>query len=493
MSKVREREITFAVPVSWSVPDLSGLLADGESVEVAEVDLNATYFDTDDLALHRLGVTLRRRTGGEDAGWHLKVPAGSARTEHGSRSRALRPPQTITRLVRGVLAGQHLREVATIQTHRRAHRLIGADPGISGSRVILEIADDTVHATGLGGEAHLDSWREIEIEVGPAGEEARLGQASGLLEEAGAESRGTTMKLSRVLPGSDRHSPEGPLTRQIAQYVTTQCRSILLGDIALRERVDARTVHQTRVAIRRLRSTIRVFAAAIDRDLARAASDPARSDDAPFDLADFDGCLRWLAGLLGPIRDGDVLERRLSEQIDQLPAEKVLGPVRQHIVETIAADRGAATTAWQRAENDSRYLTTMATLGRWLAQPPVRDTGDDGSSRLKKAKRKLRRRLTSADGRADPLHRARKAAKRLRYTGDLLNGTVTGAKKTAKKAKRIQTALGEHQDATVTASFLLRLGAQAGAEPGHNGFTYGLLMRQAEDHAAGIRAHLGSP
>ena len=39
--------------------------------------LDAVYYDTADLRLIRAGITLRRRTGGQDAGWHLKLPAGA--------------------------------------------------------------------------------------------------------------------------------------------------------------------------------------------------------------------------------------------------------------------------------------------------------------------------------------------------------------------------------------------------------------------------------
>ena len=38
--------------------------------------LDTIYFDTADLRLIRAGITLRRRTGGKDAGWHLKLPVG---------------------------------------------------------------------------------------------------------------------------------------------------------------------------------------------------------------------------------------------------------------------------------------------------------------------------------------------------------------------------------------------------------------------------------
>ena len=43
--------------------------------------LEAVYHDTADLALARRRTTLRRRTGGEDSGWHLKRPEGTERSE----------------------------------------------------------------------------------------------------------------------------------------------------------------------------------------------------------------------------------------------------------------------------------------------------------------------------------------------------------------------------------------------------------------------------
>jgi len=41
-----------------------------------EHELIAVYVDTAYLDLARHGITVRRRTGGDDAGWHLKLPAG---------------------------------------------------------------------------------------------------------------------------------------------------------------------------------------------------------------------------------------------------------------------------------------------------------------------------------------------------------------------------------------------------------------------------------
>lgn len=66
-----------------AVVDAGSPVVEGEAVSQR---LAATYFDTADLRLAAAGLTLRRRTGGDDAGWHLKVPAGT-----GSRSEVRLP------------------------------------------------------------------------------------------------------------------------------------------------------------------------------------------------------------------------------------------------------------------------------------------------------------------------------------------------------------------------------------------------------------------
>ena len=120
-----------------------------------------------------------------------------------------------------------------------------------------------------------------------------------------------------------------------------------------------------------------------------------------------------------------------------------------------------------------------------LAEEPV-----NGRTVLKKAQRKARRRLERAGNDPEQLHAARKSAKRLRYAAELLTDVEPRAAKIVKAAKKEQTVLGDHQDLMVAADFLRRQGAQAGTRPGHNGFTYGLLMARVEEQAARIRAKL---
>jgi len=67
MDRYRELERKFDANPGAPLPNLAG--AGGTVGKAVESQLDATYFDTADARLARQGITLRRRTGGEDAGW----------------------------------------------------------------------------------------------------------------------------------------------------------------------------------------------------------------------------------------------------------------------------------------------------------------------------------------------------------------------------------------------------------------------------------------
>src|SRR5215467_16034087 len=71
-----ETERKYEAGADAVLPDLAGLPGVAATSGPQEFQLDADYFDTADLRLLRAGITLRRRRGGHDAGWHLKLPAG---------------------------------------------------------------------------------------------------------------------------------------------------------------------------------------------------------------------------------------------------------------------------------------------------------------------------------------------------------------------------------------------------------------------------------
>ena len=477
-----EREEKFEVDPGWMLPDVGEFVPDGGKVVEDVRRLESTYFDTPERRLLEFGVTLRRRVGGGETGWQLKVPAGSARTELQSKSTRPTIPKDFSGAVAGLRGDRELLPVATVSTTRTARRVVDAD-----GEVLFEIADDDVATTTLGEDATARAWREIEVELGPAGKKQTLAKVVSWLRAAGAKPSRNATKLGRALgvDGSENQSRRDADGRRIKDsslgglvlaYLTEQCEVIVSNDVALR--TIAPPVHKTRVAVRRLRSTLRVFADVFDAEQAGV----------------LDAELTWYAGLLGAVRDCDVLGARLADHIAALPAEYVLGPVAARVQETLGLDRREAVKALDQGMSTERYQQLLDKLRVWRTAPPLTKgaTAKAGkaSSYVGKARKKADKRLDRAGGDVEELHRARKAIKRLRYAGELTKPVDAKAGRIAGKAKHLQTELGEHQDAVVSAAFLARLGASVGTRPGDNGFTYGFLMADELATAERIRRSL---
>jgi CHAD domain-containing protein len=458
----QEREDKYDVTSDFTLPDLD-VDASIDRVEVATYDLEATYFDTPEGFLRSHRITLRRRTGGKDAGWHLKLPDGSSRTEIRVDSAARSVPRELNALLLGIRRGRRLSPTVTISTVRIAHQLLDAS-GV----LLAEVADDAVRVISADA-AGPSGWREIEVELGPAGDESLLAAVGQRLRAAGAEPSASRSKAARALgdpvadvPGRKR------LAGLVDDYLQTQYEAIFEGDLALRREVNA--VHRTRVAVRRLRSTVRTFGKLFD---------PAAADRLEKELV-------WIAGILGAVRDLDVLQDRLSGAVAILPGEFVLGPVASRLESGLSADRAAAYRRLRRVMNGKRYLGLLELLEAWRVEPPFTEAArarkSAASSYVAKAERTMVRRLRRALEPAAPdelLHRARKAEKRYRYACELAQPVLGQQSEQAiKRAKSLQKLLGEFQDAVVSADSLRRLGAKAGSSDGENGFTYGVLLAQ---------------
>src|SRR4051794_5041457 len=87
VAEVRETELKYDAAPGSALPDLTGLPRVVTQSEPDEHVLEATYYDSAGLDLARAGITLRRRTGGDDAGWHLKLPE-----QPGGRTELRSPP-----------------------------------------------------------------------------------------------------------------------------------------------------------------------------------------------------------------------------------------------------------------------------------------------------------------------------------------------------------------------------------------------------------------
>jgi CHAD domain-containing protein len=293
------------------------------------------------------------------------------------------------------------------------------------------------------------------------------------LRAAGARPSRYPSKLAHAVPAEPAASSSTPANRALTDYLNAQLDQIAAGDIGLRRGKDP--IHDTRVAIRRLRSTLRVFRRVLDQ--------PA--------IGDLDSELKWFAALLGDVRDCQVQHRRFGDVLDGMPVELVLGPVRSRIRNDLQAIELPARTRLSEAMDSDRYLAIMAVLRRWRAAPPVDQ--DIAISTLKKRARRARhkadRRLAAALGTGDDvmLHRARKAAKRARYAAELCKPVDKKAKRTVKYYKNIQSLLGDHQDTVVATEALRRMAVAAGTTPDENGFTFGMLYAREQQIARQCR------
>jgi CHAD domain-containing protein len=271
----------------------------------------------------------------------------------------------------------------------------------------------------------------------------------------------------------------------VGAYLTEQCTVIIDAEAALRS--GENVVHVTRVAVRRLRSTIRVF-------------------DELFDVAQaglLEEELVWWAGLLGPVRDLDILQASLTERIAGLPPELVLGSVESTIQTEIATQRKAGMDEVIAAMDSDRYPKLIALVQAWRTDPPFTDEAAAPAGKVsryvKRAGKKLTKRLAAAvaareaaaDDGDELFHRARKAGKRHRYAAE---ATVplwgSKAEKVVAVRKDLQDVLGHHQDRIVQAAFLREMGARLGVRSGQNGFTYGVLYAEVVSAGKSLVAEL---
>ena len=463
MEEVLERELKWEVDEDFAVPRLDDIVV-GADVQRTTVELSSAYYDTSDGDLQAHGVLLRRRDGDDDTGWQLKVPDTDGRVEMRT-SLSDTPPAELTDMLTGLRLGKPLVNIATIRTVRDRYRISEPDR----QRWWAELDDDRVRASI---DHRLLAWREIEVELGPAAKSLPRGLAD-RLTAAGAQPSRYPSKLARVSRPARSESPDRkPAHAALADYMNAQTDEIFAGDLGLRRGTDP--IHDTRVATRRLRSTLRVFRKLLDNASIAGVEDE----------------LKWFAGLLGEVRDCQVQRSRFHTALAELPVELVLGPVANRVNSDLHSDQLRARAQVTEAMNSQRYLDLLALLQRWRAEPPiVTPSAAQLTKRARRAGRKADRRLLAAfDADEDALlHRARKAAKRARYAAELLVPLDKAAKSTVKHYKQFQRVLGDHQDSVVASGTVRRLAIKAGTTDGENGFTYGLLYAREQQLAKQAR------
>ncbi len=471
-----EAEMTFVLDADAELPDLSAVFDQGE---VREQGLRAVYMDTTDLVLLRNRVTLRRREGGTDEGWHLKVPAGAdrleVRTDLGSQVGRWAVPETHVQALAEQLgdewtarpeAERGLLPVAVLTTQRTEVDLLDAE-----GAVVATLCDDRVEAAPSG-----RAWRELEVELMPGAAPELLDLTVMHLAGQGVEPADSPSKLGRALEktlqrqakgkGPKKKDPAGSL---VMGYVAEQATVIRAREAGVA--ADApEAVHKSRVAIRRLRSTLRTFGALFDAEQA----DALRRE------------LGWYARRLGAPRDAEVVSARILADLDAVPRADYDGPVKTRAAEELGRRHAEAHSQLVKAQASPRYARLMDALTEFVAAPPL--AGEHG----RKGKKVLPQMVadavasaaeTAAQARAAEtaeerlvlLHETRKRAKAVRYALEAMApafGEVAAAR--AAEWEQVTETLGAVQDIEVVLPALRRV-RDAATEAGESSYTYGWL------------------
>ena len=235
-------------------------------------------------------------------------------------------------------------------------------------------------------------------------------------------------------------------------------------------------VHQMRVAVRRLRSTIAVFRPAVFCGA--------------IDLADTG--LRALADRLAPARDLDVFIAETAATVGEaLPADTSLHRLRT----TAEHHRRAAYAAlrtWLRGPEFRRLTIAMAALTDGTAWSEATEATQQEALGLKletfaaqALKRRLRRLIEAGEtiDHLDPaaLHIIRLRAKRMRYAAEVF-APLFPRKATARFLRRLATVqdrLGILNDSAVADTLLASLGATTGGRAHAAGLVRGFLAARA--------------
>ena len=507
---VSETERKYRVHGLYRLPDLVGAGAVAAVDDLGVASLDATYFDTDDLRLAREGITLRRRVGGEDEGWHLKLPvstSGEARTREEiqlplSAGDDEDVPTDLRDLVGVLVRADGLGPVATLRTERHSFRLAttiagDGDDGADEPQPVAMLTDDVVSVLDNDGTM-VARFRELELEdlpeATPDAAEQAAAAVSSTLATAGAVTGEFVSKAVRALgpfaaappevPEPHDVSPDDAGREAVRAHIARHTGRLRAADIAIRRDIDD-AVHQMRVAARRLRSGLRVFRPLLDQEWADALRDE----------------LAWVAGELGDYRDTEVLLARLEDHLDHIPDGVDPEPARQHVEQVLTARLTEARERALAMLRSKRYYDLHVRLIVAADDPVTTAEADLPSSQVipplvAGAWKKLARESTRllADELAIPggapdqeWHASRITAKKARYAAEAA-APVFGEDAAAfgKQLSLVTEVLGEHQDAAIAIERVKDLANEPGISA-PAAFGLGALLSVEHDSAADTR------
>jgi CHAD domain-containing protein len=240
----------------------------------------------------------------------------------------------------------------------------------------------------------------------------------------------------------------------IRKSLAAATAALIEHEVAIRTRDDAESVHQARVAARRIRSDLRTYRRFLD----------------PTWAAHTRAELQWLGHYLGAVRDLDVLTARVEKIAWDLPAWE--RPHVTPILDRLNEERVHARAALTAALDDPRYLALREELRAGARQLPVLPSAETKSRRVlvrvvNRQWKRLRSGIKKLDASAAPdqLHDARRLVRHARYALDTAAAQLgRPARRHASALTSLQDTLGELQDSAVSQVWL-RTAASELADP----------------------------
>jgi CHAD domain-containing protein len=221
--------------------------------------------------------------------------------------------------------------------------------------------------------------------------------------------------------------------------------------------LDPKGVHQMRIALRRLRAAIAIFAGLVAGDETERLKVE----------------LRWLTGRLAAARDLDVMLARLKRGRSAGDAH------RADLLRTLTQKRKAAFETARKAVASPRFGKLLRAIRRWIDEgdwrardkpPELRKGRDFAEIILAERSHKVMRRAKKLNRlTVEKRHRLRIAMKKLFYAIGFFEGLFTGDKERKrlkafrKRLKRLLDDLGALNDAAVQGKLIIRLAPRSRA------------------------------
>ncbi|MCP9439333.1 MAG: CYTH and CHAD domain-containing protein [Nitrospira sp.] len=463
-----EREVKFTIDPDFRLPSSLG------SPQPPRL-ITSTYYDTPSYNLTHAGITLRYRVERGKRAWQLKLPLCHDRQEveviDAHRTPPTTPPASLVQLLVLHLRQQHLIPLVTLHV-RRVRVAVRRQ-----RRLIAEVSLDTVSALRDG---HVVSrFRELEIEWRKASEQETK-DIEHLVRHTGARDHDGRPKLFRALslPSPASAEPpevDAPVVDHLRWTLNQHVRWLMAHDPGTRLAAESESLHQMRVATRRLRSVLRAARPILPRDWNESLAKE----------------LSWLGECLGPARDLDVQIAYFQEERSRLDTAD-RAPLAQFIT-YLRSQRAHVQQAVLSELTSVRYFDLVDRLEQAAHHPPVVEATPTKTLRtlakreFKKLEKTIRSMGTTPDDAA--LHAIRIKTKRARYAAELARWAAgKAAARFIKQTGKVQDVLGAYQD-SVTAEASIRSFVKQSTSV-HAAFVAGRLLERQRHRRERLRKEL---